>query len=118
MKTNFDRMRESLELRAGIRKPEPAPFAGWTLERFIEENTSKEFREKTALCLAMGTMRYGPLKTQRKPVCWNVHQAIERLARFLDDGNEQHLIDSANMCEAEWVMKSHPKAHFRPLDRD
>lgn len=112
-----DLMRARLLERAGLSEPKPARYAGWTLEKIIETNTSPEFREKTALCLAMGFFRYGPLRNQKKPTCWNIHRAIKSCAEFLLDGNEAHLLDIANFAEAEWVMKSHPKAHYRPIDR-
>lgn len=47
----------------------------------------------------------------------NVESAIDRLFAYLTDGNQEHLVDAANLCEIEWNRPgSHSRPHFTPSD--
>jgi len=45
-----------------------------------------------------------------------VASAIDRLRRYRADGNQEHLIDAANLCKIEFAKPSHPAPHFTPID--
>lgn len=46
-----------------------------------------------------------------------IEAAIDRLRRYLDSGNQEHLVDAANLCALEFVNPgSHPAPSFRSVD--
>jgi hypothetical protein len=65
----------------------------------------------------MGAFRYGSMQENRTKRHRNVEAAIQRLSLYLRDGNQEHLLDAANLCEIEWVNPgSHRNPHFSPVD--
>ena len=65
----------------------------------------------------VGAYRYGSMKECRTKRHRNVEAAIQRLSLYLRDGNQEHLLDAANLCEIEWVNPgSHRNPHFSPVD--
>jgi hypothetical protein len=67
----------------------------------------------------LGAYRYGTLAENRASGHRhrNIESAIARLQRYLADGNQEHLIDAANLCELEYERPgSHPAPHLTPVD--
>jgi hypothetical protein len=66
--------------------------------------------------MALGFFRYG-LITESLRRYDNVASAIRRLRLYLEDGNQEHLVDAANLCLCEFVTKSsNPRAEWCPID--
>jgi hypothetical protein len=45
-----------------------------------------------------------------------VESAEQRMAKYLDDGNTEWLIDAANFLMMEFMFPQHPGAHYRATD--
>jgi len=43
-------------------------------------------------------------------------EAKNRIDRYLEDGNTEHLVDAANMCLLEFEFGNHPDKHFESVD--
>jgi len=77
----------------------------------------EEFEDLRLNRKLFGAYRYGLLGDTHRPRHRNIESAIRRLQRYLTDGNMEHLLDAANLCEVEWVRPgSHPNPSLRPLD--
>lgn len=87
-----------------------------SLEKLRKTQWSKEFEELMRNRLLMGYFRYGPLEKQRPQQYDNIGSAIRRLNLYLETGNQEHLVDAANLCLVEFVIPSHKKAHFESTD--
>ena len=71
--------------------------------------------------MLMGGYRYDCIENQLKQggnKYNNIGSAIKRLKKFQETGNKEFLIDAANLCLIEFVVGSHPKKHFNPIDDD
>lgn len=67
--------------------------------------------------LIMGAYRYQRMHAQSGYD--TIRTAIKRLEAYLQDPNQEHLVDVANYCEIEFVRKEvMPRAYFKPLDGD
>lgn len=79
-----------------------------------------EFEELMRNRLLLGYHRYGCLEDQKRQGgngFDNVGSAIERLNLFKKKtGNQEYLVDSANLCLVEFMVGSHPKKHFKAID--
>lgn len=67
--------------------------------------------------LLVGGFRYGVnrLKNQRRYN--NIRSAQERLELYLETGNQEHLVDAANLCAVEFTYPDcHPNPHFEATD--
>ena len=57
---------------------------------------------------------------QKRQMKWErdywINQAMDRLRRYEDTRNMEHLVDAANMCLLEFEFGEHPKKHFESLD--
>lgn len=46
-----------------------------------------------------------------------VDRAIDALRDYLSDGNQEHLVDAANLCKVEFLRPAcHPAPHWSPVD--
>lgn len=68
--------------------------------------------------LVLGHMRYGPLDGQRqgKPIHDHAESIRARLDLWEQDGNDEHLVDIANLAFCEYIEGCHPKKHFSAAD--
>lgn len=69
--------------------------------------------------LVMGYFRYGSLrnKARRGTHYDSVGSAIRRLKAYLKTGNQEYLVDAANLCMVEFMVPScHPSPEWRPAD--
>jgi hypothetical protein len=47
----------------------------------------------------------------------SIDSAIDRLRSYKKDGNQEHLVDAANLCMVEFVQPAcHPNPHFSSTD--
>jgi hypothetical protein len=63
--------------------------------------------------LVIGALRYARLHDQNAPAFNSIENARERLALYLQDGNQEHLVDAANLCMIEFCRPTR-EAHFSP----
>jgi len=111
LKTIFEHLVDHLRSNLGMYEKKLVP----DLESLRETEQSPEFRTLKDARLIMGAFRYGLLgKNTRK--FERVKNAIKRLQSYLDDGNKEHLLDAANICEIEWIEENQSNAHYRPAD--
>lgn len=61
--------------------------------------------------LVMGALRYGLLGRPGKPAYDNVGSIRRRLAKYHEDGNLEHMVDTANIALVEYVEGKHPNRH-------
>lgn len=67
--------------------------------------------------LIMGSFRYGRLYDKNRPRHDNVKSMRKRLGQYLQTGNQELLVDVANLCMVEYVRPgSHPHPHWAPVD--
>lgn len=66
--------------------------------------------------LLMGAYRYGPLRNNPRRTD-NIGLIVRRARRYLEDGNQEHLVDIANLALVEFVRPgSHPNPCWQPQD--
>lgn len=100
-------------IRARLLPVEPTPIDVASLRA---TEWSPQFEQLMRNRLVLGAVRYGLMhdKTRRYK---NVQSAIKRLETYLDTGNQEHLVDAANLCLMEFVKPgSHPQPHLSPVD--
>ncbi len=67
--------------------------------------------------LIMGGLRYGVFGDPKKATYDNVGSVIRRMRLYKKTGNQEHLVDAANICLCEFVDQSgHPDPHWSPTD--
>jgi len=87
-----------------------------TLDYIFQSNWSEEFEQYMRNRLAFGFFRYGPLKDQKMGQ-YNVIESIEnRINKYKVSGNDELLVDVANLCMVEFIKGVHPKKHFSSED--
>lgn len=114
--TNFELMRDRLQIRAGIYDrhiPKDYDFA--TLQK---TQWSPEFEQYMRNRLIMGALRYGLLLDKKKKRNkYDLLGAIKsKVQKYVETGNKEYLVDIANYCLLEFECNDHPKAHFHALD--
>ena len=60
----------------------------------------------------MGYFRYGPLDKQAKGKYDVIASIRKRLDLFEATGNDEVLVDCANLCYIEFIKGNHPNKHF------
>lgn len=111
MRSVHDQLRQRLLHRAGLAEN---PI---TIELLQQTQWSHRFGALMRARLVMGFFRYGPNRDPQKPRFNNVSSAIERLALYLETGNQEHLVDAANLCMVEFMLPgSHPAPCWEPED--
>jgi hypothetical protein len=117
MTSTHDILRRRLLERAGIFDTPLQPPV--SLEYIYETQWDRNFEQFMRNRLAMGYFRYGSLKSPaRKRARYDhIRSAIQRLERYLETGNQEHLVDAANLCMVEFMIPTcHPKPFFRSVD--
>ncbi|MBW2673149.1 MAG: hypothetical protein JRD89_07005 [Deltaproteobacteria bacterium] len=80
---------------------------------------SHRFERLQRARMVMGYYRYGGLSTpaRRAKLYDNVGSAIYRLQRYYRTGNQEFLVDAANLCMVEFMVPScHHAPCWRPVD--
>jgi len=92
------------------------PIRHLQLDALRRSEWSPTFERLMRNRLIMGAFRYGRLHEPHAPHD-NVHSAIARLRRYLKDGNQEHLVDAANLCLVEYVRgECHSHPTFQTVD--
>lgn len=66
--------------------------------------------------LVMGALRYGRIGEKGKPEYDRIESAMRRLKEYRKTGNDEHLVDVANIMLLEFVEGTHPNKHFSSID--
>jgi hypothetical protein len=134
-------MRQRLLDRAGLGESKKPKFTIKQARKLFESERLDGFYSLMCNRLVMGALRYGPLagahhakhgfradlnkeKREREgyplpkmPGSVRVQSAINRLFKYQETGNREHLVDAANMCGIEFEFGNHPRGHFEAIDR-
>lgn len=87
-----------------------------TLEQVRKENWSHKFEMYMRNRLTFGYFRYGPLSKQKKGEYDNIGSIEKRLEIYKETGNDEILVDVANLAMVEFMNGAHPKKHFKSED--
>ena len=66
--------------------------------------------------LVMGYWRYGPFKLQNRSTDDMMAAILKRAKEYINTGNDELLVDIANLSMKEFVAGEHPKKHFESVD--
>lgn len=110
-KTVFEHIRDHLLAQKGIHPP-----CNSYVESLFKSQWSDKFEELMRNRLVMGALRYGEISQNVGKKYARVPDAIRRLNLWQEDGNDEHLVDAANLLLLEFVCGSHPKKHFAADD--
>ena len=105
-------LRTRLLERAGL--GEPAPRLDYDKLRLTE--WSPEFEQLMRNRMVLGAFRYGLLNDPKKPNWDRIPSIQRRLVAYQQDGNLEHLVDAANLCQLEFEEGRHPNRHFAAVD--
>ena len=90
-----------------------------TLEEMQRTQWSDDFEKHMRTRLIMGRFRYGGnLQTKSDRSYDSIGSAICRLQRYqgIEGGNDEDLVDAANLCLVEYCIGAHPNKHFEASD--
>lgn len=86
------------------------------LKDVYRTNWSWKFEQYMRNRLAMGYFRYGPLNKQEKGKYDLIGSIKKRIDKYVESGNDELLVDVANLCMVEFINGVHPKKHFSSED--
>lgn len=114
--TVFEAMRKRLLQRAGILPRDKAPLEGVSFDELRARECGDGFADLMDNRIVMGHLRYGPMQSE-KPLFHDVLKAKACLAKYVETGNTELLVDAANYCRCEFRRGRHPNKHFHAVDR-
>lgn len=79
-------------------------------------NWSSKFERLMRNRLVMGYFRYGPLNKQVQGQYNNIQSIMDRANLYKRTGNDEILVDIANIAMVEFKNGLHPKKHFKSVD--
>ena len=110
MKWIHDQLRERLLRACGV-----LPAVGLT--ELYRARWSPTFERLMRNRLVMGFYRYGEPPFGPGATYDNVGSAISKLGKYLEDGNQENLVDVANLCLCEFLTRAcRPDARWCPGD--
>lgn len=112
-----DVMRKRLLEQAGISGHIHQPYIN--LDEIYRTQWDSTFEQYMRNRLAMGYFRYGSLRSiERKKMNLNhIGSAKKRLDKYLETGNQEYLVDVANLCMVEFIIPScHSNPYFNTID--
>jgi len=112
MKRISDHIRKHLLEQAGVIDLEKRP----DLEELKKTEWSPKFEKFMRNRLIMGALRYGCLQPGSKPRYNRVDSIRQRLDLYQQGGNQEHLVDIANLAMCEFLEPGHKNAHWKAED--
>jgi len=73
---------------------------------------SPDFEQLMRNRLIIGALRYGKIGSASKPQYDRISEIIQRAKQYRETGNDELLVDIANMALLEYVEGVHPQKHF------
>lgn len=109
LKTVTDHIRDRL-----LKNVDTSPIGEVTssLEDLRVSEWSEEFEQHMRSRLLMGAFRYGKMAAKGKPSYKRLGSIEIRLKLYEKSGNQEHLVDAANLLMLEFVEPSIDGAHF------
>lgn len=89
-----------------------------SLDTLHRTEWSLDFEKLMRNRLIMGAFRYGCLGAHGKPQYDRIASIQTKCKKYLKDGNQEHLVDIANIALCEFVEGTHPKKHFRSVGEE
>ena len=89
---------------------------GYTLKKLRQTEWSPIFEQLMRNRLIVGFYRYGPFKRQNRGTNAVLDSMIKRLKQYRKTGNDELLVDVANLAMKEFAVGTHPKKHFNAVD--
>jgi hypothetical protein len=83
-----------------------------------EHEWSYEFERLQRARLIMGRFRYGALGALNKKKYDRLTAIEKKLNAYRKTGNDELLVDIANLCICEFVEGEHPNKHFKTLQEN
>ena len=87
-----------------------------TLADLRESEWSLEFEEFMRNRLLMGYYRYGPFATINRTTKQMLDSIIYRAEQYMKTGNDELLVDIANLSMKEFAVGNYPNKHFQSED--
>ena len=103
----------ALEAR-GIMPEEPTKLPD--LDSLKQTEKSERFETLCHNRLIMGAFRYGQLNKAGKAKYNRIDSIRQRLDLYDATGNQEHLVDIANLCMLEFEEPNHADAHWSAAD--
>jgi len=95
----------------------PVAVVDTSLAELRRTEWSPRFESLMRNRLLMGSFRYGRMKDPAKTGRFdNIKDAIRRLQEYQETGNDELLVDAANLCLIEFQAGAHPRKHFMAAD--
>lgn len=85
-------------------------------DSLVASEWSAKFERLMRNRLLVGRFRYGRMDRADARDYDRVGSAIRRLERYQETGNQEYLVDAANLCLLEFEHGTHPKRHFEAID--
>jgi len=86
------------------------------LEILKETQWSNEFESLMRNRLIMGAFRYGIFGLKDKPKFNSVNSIIQKAKLYQETGNDEILVDIANLAMVEFIEGNHPNKHYKAVD--
>lgn len=87
-----------------------------TYADLIKSEWSPKFEQLMRNRLIMGALRYGLLNAPGKPRYDRMSRILDCLIEYKETGNQEFLVDIANLALVEFEEGKHPKRHFTSID--
>lgn len=118
MTTNTEYLRASIYERCGLDKNGNAFKRRYlpSLEALQQSEWSANFEGLCRARLIMGSIRYGLLNAPGKKQFDRVSDMIKRLQSYRQTGNDEILVDVANLAMLEFEEGAHENKHFNAID--
>ena len=85
------------------------------LDDVLKQNWCAKFIQLMKNRMILGFFRYGPMD-KKDGKYDNIGSIKKRIALYEKCGNDEILVDCANLCMCEFVNGDHPKKHFKAVD--
>lgn len=77
---------------------------------------SEDFERLMRNRLIIGAIRYGLLNDSHKPKWDRISSINKRIDLYSETGNDEYLVDVANLCLLEFEEGIHPNKHLKSVD--
>ncbi len=103
-------------LRNHLLKKVNNPIIQINIGELLRSEWSIKFEKLMRNRLVMGAFRYGNLYAGNKHQYDRISAIIARAQQYQLEGNDELLVDIANLCLIEFEIGKHPKKHFTSID--
>lgn len=98
--------------------PEPNKITFTSIKDLEESQWCPSFFRLLKNRMILGSFRYGKLRSQKASSIKydNIASVFKRLNLYKRTGNDEFLVDSANLLMIEFMIGTHPNKHFKSID--